>query len=521
MTKTVMIDDMPLTLETFWDVVEHRIPVQVGPNARQRMQACNSYLHETIDKGDVVYGVNTGFGKLSTVVLSPTDLDELQLNLLRSHACGVGDPFPETVVRAMMLLRLVSLSRGYSGVRPIVVDTLAACLNAGVHPVIPQQGSLGASGDLAPLAHLALVLIGEGEAWWEGQRVSGREALEASGISPLRLAPKEGLALINGTQAMTAVGLLAHRAATYLAEAADCAASLTMQALRGIEDAFDDHLQQVRGYPEQIEVASRIREWTEGSRLTQDSRTAITCGKVQDAYAIRCVPQVHGASLRVLRQVEDTLKIEMNAVTDNPLLFPEEGLILSGGNFHGQPVALVMDCMKIAVAEWANISERRTERLLNPSLNEGLPPFLAAEPGLQSGLMILQYTAASLVSENKVLAHPASVDSIPSSANQEDHVSMGTIAARQAMQITQNTARVLAIELICAAAALEFRGIDNISPVGKKVVEWIRNHVVSELRDRSYSRDVEILAEALLSGGLHKTLANSTSYSTLPMLHLN
>lgn len=502
MGNGVWIDDQPVAMDDVWRVVEAREPVRLGLAARAKVERCARYLAQILRRGDVVYGVNTGFGKLSTVVLPPGELAQLQLNLLRSHACAVGQPFPESIVRAMMMLRLVSLAKGYSGVRPAVIDTLAACLNAGVHPVVPQQGSLGASGDLAPLAHLALVLVGEGEAWYRGQRMSGGDALAAAGIQPLTLAPKEGLALINGTQAMTAVGLTALRQAQYLADAADHAAALTLQALCGIEDAFEHPLHQVRGYPEQAEAAQRIRRLLHGSRLTQTGPAAAQRGKVQDAYALRCVPQVHGACRRILRQTEETLAIEVNAVTDNPLLFPDEDRVLSGGNFHGEPVALAMDSMKLAVAELANISERRTERLVNPHLNEGLPPFLADRPGLASGLMILQYTAASLVSENKVLAHPASVDSIPSSGNQEDHVSMGTTAARQAWQMVENAARVVAIELICAAAALEVRGADLLSPAGARVLSWIRRRVAPHARERSYSRDVEQVAQALLAGEL-------------------
>lgn len=430
---TVVIDEQGLDLADFERVVTHQSPVQVSQACHKAVSDCRAFLDRVLDDGRIVYGVNTGFGKLASVILPEEQTRALQVNLIRSHACGVGAPYSEDVVRGMMLLRLVSLTRGYSGVRPVVVEMLMACLNEGIHPVIPQQGSLGASGDLAPLAHLSLVLLGEGEAILGGKRIPGAEALQQAGIEPLTLQAKEGLALINGTQAMTAVGLIAYLKAKRVMDAANAAAALTMEALHATLHPFAEGIQRVRPFPEQAAIARDIRRYLAGSHLVREPGR----DKVQDAYALRCIPQVHGASLRALRHVQETLEIEMNAVTDNPLLFPDENAVYSGGNFHGQPIALAMDYLKIAVAELANIAERRTERLVNPQLNEGLPAFLAPDAGQSSGLMILQYVSASLVSENKVLAHPASVDSIPSSGNQEDHVSMGTTSARQANQIVE------------------------------------------------------------------------------------
>ena len=379
-------------------------------------------------EGRTVYGINTGFGKFSDVKIDEKDTKALQLHLIRSHACGVGEPFPEIVSRAMVVLRLNALFKGFSGIRAEVLERFAYMVNHRIHPVIPQQGSLGASGDLAPLSHLALVLLGEGFVWQKESMFQRRMFGKNMEWTPIVLEAKEGLALINGTQAMTAQGVVNYLEAESLAYDSEWIAAMTMEALYGITDAFHPAIHEARGYPEQVDVAARMLDWLEGSRLT----TVQGEKRVQDAYSIRCIPQVHGASWQVLGYVKEKIEIEMNAATDNPLIFDDGDTVVSGGNFHGQPIAFAMDFLKIGVAELANISERRIERLVNPQLNEGLPPFLSSEPGLQSGAMILQYSAASLVSENKTLAHPASVDSIPSSGNQEDHVSMGTIGARHA-----------------------------------------------------------------------------------------
>jgi histidine ammonia-lyase len=484
-----------LTLEQVVQVAREYEAVELPEEAINQIHRSRSCIESILRNGAAIYGVNTGFGKMSDVRIADDELEQLQLNLIRSHACAVGKPYDIPTVRAMMLLRAHSLAQGYSGVSIQVVMQLVRLLNCGVHPVIPEQGSLGASGDLAPLSHLALVLVGEGEAWYQGTRMSGREALERAGIQPIRLQAKDGIALINGTQAMTAVGVLAYADACVLCDAADIGASLTMEALNGIIDAFDARIHRVRPFPEQLEVAERIR-----TRLAQSPNVTRQGElRVQDAYSIRCIPQVHGATRQVLRYVRDILETECNAVTDNPLVFAKDDgtvEVLSGGNFHGQPVALAMDFLKIGMAELANISERRIERLVNPQLNS-FPPFLASKPGVESGLMIPQYVAASLVSENKVLAHPASVDSIPSSANQEDHVSMGTTAARQARQIIENVNRVLAIEWICAAQAIDCMKM-RVSPANEPFYRQLRSMVAPLDGDRSLSQDIESVATWML-----------------------
>jgi len=482
----IILDGNHLNLEQAKKIIFDHEKVSASEMSLEKVIESRNAVEKILQEGRTIYGINTGFGKLSEVRIGEKDTEQLQVNLIRSHACGVGNPFPETVVRGMLLFRANALLKGYSGVRPEIIHYLLEFLNRGIHPVIPEQGSLGASGDLAPLSHLALALIGEGEVFYRGERLPAVVVLEREGINPLTLKAKEGLALINGTQAMTAVGVVSLLEAQKLANMSDWIASLTLEALQGIIDAFDERIHLARGFQEQTETASSIRKILEGSRLiTRQGQL-----RVQDAYSLRCIPQVHGASKKAIHYVAGVLETEMNAATDNPLIFYEDDEYLSGGNFHGQPVALAMDFLKIAVSELANISERRVERLVNPQLND-LPPFLSSEPGLQSGAMIMQYTAASLVSENKVLAHPASVDSIPSSGNQEDHVSMGTIAARNALQIVQNTWRVLAIEMICAMQALEYRGIENMATRTKKLYEEGRKVIPTIHQDRVFSYDIE------------------------------
>ncbi|MCF6094844.1 histidine ammonia-lyase [Microaerobacter geothermalis] len=488
----VLLDGNSLTLNQVEQVVYDKAQVDLTEEAWERVSNSREMVEKYVNEEKVIYGVTTGFGKFSDVVIHNGEVGQLQLYLIRSHACGIGEPFSEDVSRAMLLLRANALAKGFSGIRRETLQMLLDCLNHGIHPVIPQQGSLGASGDLAPLSHLALVLIGEGEAVYKGQQMDGREALKRAGLQPIQLAAKEGLALINGTQAMTAVGVLSYLEASRLADAAEGVAALTLEALQGIIDAFSPEVQRVRPYPEQEQVASRIRRLVEGSGLVSQQGEI----RVQDAYTLRCIPQVHGAIRQVLRYVEEKLMIEINSATDNPLIFTETGEVISGGNFHGQPIAFAMDFLGIAMAELANISERRIERLVNPQLSQ-LPAFLSPNPGLQSGMMIAQYAAASLVSENKVLAHPASVDSIPSSANQEDHVSMGTIAARHAQQIIQNSRRVVAIEAMASSQALEIKGIDKMSPRTRKLYDEIRDEVSSLKQDRVLSTDIEKLAKLL------------------------
>ncbi|MGM0876356.1 MAG: histidine ammonia-lyase [Bacillota bacterium] len=472
--------------------------VVYSEESMRKVQESRKAVEKIVAEGRIVYGITTGFGKFSDVFIGKDDVEALQLNLIRSHACGVGEPFPEVVSRAMILLRANALLKGYSGVRPVVIERLLDLLNAGIHPVIPQQGSLGASGDLAPLSHLALVLIGEGEVFYKGERVPAINALTKESIFPITLTAKEGLALINGTQAMTAMGVVAYLEAEKLAYQTELIASMTIEGLRGIIDAFDEDIHLARGYREQVEVAERIRAHLADSHLTTKQGEI----RVQDAYSIRCIPQVHGATWQTLNYVKEKLQIEMNAATDNPLIFDNGEKVLSGGNFHGQPIAFAMDFLSIAMAELANISERRIERLVNPQLND-LPPFLSPEPGLQSGAMILQYVAASLVSENKTLAHPASVDSIPSSANQEDHVSMGTIGSRHAYQVITNTRLVLAIEAICSMQAAEIRGKGKMAKATSGFLENGRKIVPFISADRVFSKDIEAMNEWLKVGTFH------------------
>ncbi|SOC25095.1 histidine ammonia-lyase [Ureibacillus xyleni] len=484
----VTLDGQTLTFSDVRKVLFDGEKVIYSEESMKKVQESRKAVEKIVSEGRIVYGITTGFGKFSDVFIGKDDVEALQLNLIRSHACGVGEPFPEVVSRAMILLRANALLKGFSGVRPVVIERLLELLNAGIHPVIPQQGSLGASGDLAPLSHLALVLIGEGEVFYKGERTSAKDALKKESIFPITLTAKEGLALINGTQAMTAMGVIAYLEAEKLAYQTELIASVTIEGLRGIIDAFDEDIQLARGYKEQVDVAERIRCYLSDSSLTTKQGEL----RVQDAYSIRCIPQVHGATWQTLNYVKEKLEIEMNAATDNPLIFDNGEKVLSGGNFHGQPIAFAMDFLAIAVAELANISERRIERLVNPQLND-LPPFLSPEPGLQSGAMIMQYVAASLVSENKTLAHPASVDSIPSSANQEDHVSMGTIGSRHAYQVITNTRRVLAIEAICGLQAAQYRGVDKMASHTRSFLENARNIVPSIHADRVFSKDIEAM----------------------------
>lgn len=469
--------------------------VELSPAAFTAMETARTYVQAIIDKELPVYGITTGFGRFSDVVIKSEDVGTLQQNLIRSHACGVGDPLPAPETRALMALRANALARGNSGVRPQVVQLLADCLNGDVLPIIPSKGSLGASGDLAPLAHMALFLTGEGMARLGGNVLPSQDALREAGLNPITLEAKEGLALINGTQFMSARGCLTLGLAQDFAQAADAIAALTCQALRGIPAAYSPLIQQVRPHPGQQQSAANMRTFLEGSRLVSQPGELRT----QDAYSLRCIPQVHGASRDVFEWVTQVFEREINSVTDNPLLFPAQDQVISGGNFHGQPLALALDFLAIAMAELANISERRIERLVNPQLND-LPPFLTENGGLNSGLMIPQYVAAALVSENKVLCHPASVDSIPSSGNQEDHVSMGANAANKASVVANNLRDVLAIELLSACQAIDFRGPELLSPASKRLYHFVRSRVAFVDNDRSLHEDIKILAYGLESG---------------------
>jgi histidine ammonia-lyase len=450
----VEIDGLSLTLEATLAVAQGE-QVALSAAARPRIAAARRVVEGIISRGDTVYGINTGFGALSDVTIPPDELRQLQLNLVRSHSCGVGDPLTESAVRAMMVQRANVLARGHSGCREVVVETIIRMLNSGVHPVIPSRGSVGASGDLAPLAHLALVAIGEGETVYQGKQMPGGAALAAAHIPPLMLEAKEGLALLNGTQAMTAVGGLALLAAERLVNAADVAGVMSLEALRGTPVAFDERIQSARPHQGQVTSASRLRTLMEGSEIRESHRDHAVDPRVQDAYAIRCMPQVHGAARGAISHTKEILEIEINSATDNPLIFPETGDVLSGGNFHGEPIALALDYAAVATADLGTISERRVERLVNPELS-GLPAFLTPHPGTNSGFMIAQVAAVSLIAENNVLAHPASVTNLPTSGNKEDHVSMGMTSALKFDQIVRNVEMILAIELMCAAQGLEF-----------------------------------------------------------------
>jgi len=453
----IPIDGLSLTLERFAAVVLDRRPALLDQGARGRVRAARETIEEAVASGAAVYGVNTGFGNLANVGIAPRDLETLQERLVLSHAAGMGEPLAEPEARAMLLLRANTLARGHSGVRELLLDRLIELLNRGVVPVVPSRGSVGASGDLAPLAHLALPLLGRGEAWFGGERLPGAEALERAGLEPVRLAAREGLALVNGTQAMTALTALAALEARRLVRAADLVGALSTDALRGTDAAFDARIHAVRPHAGQRTSAANLWQLLQGSSIRESHRAGDV--RVQDPYSVRCMPQVHGAVRDVLADVEAKLAVEMNSATDNPLVFARDGVTISGGNFHGEPMAFAADFLAIALAELASISERRIEKLTNDAFS-GLPPFLVEHAGLNSGFMMAQVTAAALVSENKVLAHPASVDSIPTSADKEDHVSMGMTAALKLRQVVANVRQVLAIELVAAA-----QGIDLLRPL--------------------------------------------------------
>ena len=499
-----------LTFEGLAEVVFGGREATLAPAARQRVSASRGVVEGLLVSGETAYGINTGFGELSTVRIPPDQVRQLQVNLVRSHACGVGAPLAEAEVRAMMLLRGNALAKGFSGVRPVVIETLCAMLARGVHPVVPSQGSVGASGDLAPLAHLALVAIGEGEAVYQRERLPGGEAMRRAGIAPLSLEAKEGLALLNGTQGMLALGALALREALRLADAADVAAALSLDALRGSPAAFDARIQQARPFRGQALVAERLRRLNEGSEIRESHRSAQRDPRVQDAYSLRCVPQVHGAARDVLQQAAATLQVELNSATDNPLVFPagEPGAdaVVSGGNFHGQPLALAADQMALALATLGGIAERRIEHLTNPH-SSLLPAFLVTNPGLNSGFMMLQVTAAALASELKTQAAPHSVDSIPTSANQEDYVSMGMAAARRLRPMAENLRNILAIELLCAC-----QGIDLLAPLktgrlAQSVHAAVRRLSPTVDQDRSLAADIGGVAEWIAGGALESLLS--------------
>jgi len=472
----VIINGRDLTVEQVISVCRNYEKVELAPEAVEAIKKARAYIEKKLEEKAVIYGLTTGFGKFANVVISNEQTAELQRNLIISHTCAMGNPYPVHVVRAAMLLRANALSRGNSGIRLETVQTLIDMLNKGVHPIIPEKGSLGASGDLAPLSHIALGLIGEGKVEYKGQTVPAKEAMAAEGITPVVLAAKEGLALNNGTQMMTAVGVNVLWDALNLQKTADIACALTGEALHAIKKAYDHKVHDLRGHEGQKVAAENLLALLEGS----GNALPLQATKVQDPYTLRCIPQIHGASRDAIKYAYEKVSIELNAVTDNPLVFPDEDEVISGGNFHGQPMALTFDFLKIAISELANVSERRMERLVNPALSEGLPAFLTKDGGVNSGFMIAQYAAASMVSENKVYDHPACVDSIPSSANQEDHVSMGTTSARTAAMVLDNAQKVIGIEIAAAAQAIWLRqemgegGVEKLAPATKAAYDYIR-----------------------------------------------
>lgn len=489
-----------LRLADVWTVAVEGAPAELSDSSRERMRAARDLVERTAHGArEHTYGVNTGFGRFVSRSIPEEQTEELQVRLLRSHACGVGDPYPDEIVRAALLLRANTLAKGTSGARVELVEALLALLNARLLPYVPSRGSVGASGDLAPLAHLALPLIGEGRAWLDGELLEGGDALAAAGLEPIRLEAKEGLSMVNGTQFMAAFGALGLMRAHRLAEAADLACALSLEALQGSRTSFMPQIHALRPLRGQADSAANVLRLLEGSAINEAHRW---CDKVQDAYSLRCAPQVHGAARDLLDYVDYTVAVELNAATDNPLVLVSDEALVSNGNFHGQPLAFALDALAMAVSELANISERRVERLVNPNLSDGLPAFLTTDGGLNSGFMIPQYVAASLVSENKSLCHPASVDSIPTSAGQEDHVSMGNASGLKAWQVVANAERALAIELLAGAQAVEF--LAPLQPgagvAATRACVRTLSHRLED--DRPLAPDIELVAGAIRDGSL-------------------
>jgi histidine ammonia-lyase len=495
----VIITGNDLTLDEVVAVCRNYKKVELSDFAVEKVLKSRKVVDDFVENEDVVYGITTGFGKFSDVTISKDESKTLQKNLIISHSVGAGKPFDSEVVRGIILLRINNLAKGYSGARLETIQTMIEFLNRRVHPIIPEKGSLGASGDLAPLSHMVLPMIGLGKAEYEGEIMTGQEAMKKAGIPVIELTAKEGLALINGTQVMTALAALTVYDSLNIIKTADIAAALSFEAQNGIIDALDQRLHDIRPHKGQTDTARVLTELLTGSKMTTKQGEI----RVQDAYSLRCVPQVHGASKDAINYVKEKVEIEINSVTDNPIIFPETNEGISGGNFHGQPMALSLDFLGIALSELANISERRIERLVNPTLS-GLPAFLVEHGGLNSGFMIVQYSAAALVSENKILAHPASVDSIPSSANQEDHVSMGTIAARKAKEIMENVRRVLAMEIMCACQGIDLRGNKGLGAGTRPVYEEVRKVVPMLKEDRPIYEDINKCEELIINGTVTK-----------------
>ena len=494
----MQLNGQTLTLAEIVPVAFGDAPVQISPSARPRILASRKVVEDIIARGTVVYGVSTGFGKLSDVRIRHDDLGELQLNLVRSHACGIGNPLSEPEVRAMTLLRANVLTLGLSGIRFEIIEMLCKMLNCRVCPVVPEKGSVGASGDLAPLAHLALSLIGEGEAFFQGERMESREGFRRAGLEPVKLQAKEGLALLNGTQAMHAVGGLALLRAKRLSRVADVSGAMSLEALKGTPAAFDPRLQDARPHPGQKAVAKHLLSILEGSEIRQSHLKDDP--RIQDAYSLRCMPQVHGAVRDALSHCENVLLIESGSATDNPLVFSENGDVMSGGNFHGAPLALAFDYAAIALTDLMSISERRIERLINPDMNEGLPAFLARHPGMESGFMIAHVAAAALLNEAKVLAHPSSIDNVPTSGGKEDHVAMGMTGALKLRAIVDLAENLLAIELLAGAEALEHRHPLKAGVGVERAFATVRKIALPLTQDRSLSGDIARVAEAIRSG---------------------
>ena len=495
----ITISSKEMTFEEFIKVAKDKEKVKISDELKEKIVKARK-LVDKLDKGEKpIYGINTGFGYLANKKISKEKIEELQINLIRSHCTAVGTPYEESVIRGIMLLRARVMSQGYSGIRLEVIEFLIELLNRNILPLIPSQGSVGASGDLAPLAHLAITLIGEGYVIYKGQTRKTEEVFKEEGLTPIKLKSKEGLVLINGTQAMTSNGLIQLYRAKNLLKSADTVVAISLDALKGTLKAFDEKISAIRPHKGQIETSANITKLLQGSEILKSHEN---CSKVQDAYSLRCVPQVHGAIRDVLEYVEKTLTTELNSVTDNPLVFPDEEEIISGGNFHGEPVAFAMDFLGIAISELASISERRIEQMVNPNSNDGLPAFLIKDDGVNSGFMIAHVTAASLTSENKVYAHPSSVDSIPTSANKEDHVSMGTIASNKAKKIIDNVEKVIAIEYMTACQALELRRPLKSSNYIEKAISLLREKVPFLTQDTYLKPYIEISTEIIKSGKL-------------------
>ena len=494
----IELDGQKLSLAQVNAVARNQEQVALSPDAVTRIERSRAVVEKIIAEGRTVYGVNTGFGKLSDIHIPPSQLRELQLNLVRSHSCGLGPPLSEAEARAMLLLRANVLALGFSGCRRVLVETLIALLQRGVTPVIPEKGSVGASGDLAPLAHLALIVIGEGEAFYHGERMPGATALERAQITPIELAAKEGIALLNGTQAMAAVGALALWRAERVVRLADVAGAMTLEAVKGTPVAFDERIHAARPHQPQTEVAAHLRDLLRDSQIRQSHLE--NDPRVQDAYSLRCMPQVHGAVRGALAHARNIVETETGSATDNPLVFAETDEVLSGGNFHGAPLALAFDFAAIGLTDLMSITERRIDRLVNPDSNEDLPPFLSSHPGAASGLMMVQIVAASLLSEAKVLAHPASIDNVPTDGGKEDHVSMGMTAALKLRSIVDLAELITAIELITAAEGLEYRAPLQPGRGVQRAHELLRSLVPRLTEDRALSREIELVADAIRSG---------------------